>query len=347
MFPDLFSTSLQMFHRNLHRTSSGRRDLNDVRNSLISRQLTRIEGINIQQEINKLEEIILNSSQVPMSRRVLLDEEQLLDQLDLVRLNLPSVFQEATDLLLHKEEVLLEAEQYAQEIIASAEQQAAQILDEIGLIHRAETEAWHIRQYVEQDCVEMKQQVLSEIDQMRHQAQQDLLKMQQSVTVECKEIQRDADKYADDVLSNMERQLEEMMRIVRNGRQSQTQPRSSSNRQSLSNKNQAIETLKPEKQQNEANYAQDIQDNNDDESLKLKEFNQLQQIVSSTKVSTIREIQNKRILKLGDRMIAFSSGGAFLGGLIAQIPGAIVGALAGAMFGLFETARIANTSKNL
>lgn len=48
----------------------------------------------------------------------------------------------------------------------------------------------------------------------------------------------------------------------------------------------------------------------------------------------------------GDRAIAFSAGGAFLGGLIAQIPGAIVGALAGAIFGWFEKSKPASSSKN-
>ena len=163
--------------------------------------------------------MILDSPRIPLSRRTLIDEEQLLDQLDLVRLNLPPAFQEATEIILHKEEVLLEAEQYAQEIIADAERRAAQILDELGLIRQAEMEAQRIRQQVQQDCEDMQQQVLSEIDQMRRRAQQELVEMQQVAIAECEEIQRGADEYADSVLLDMEQQLVEMMRIVRNGRQ--------------------------------------------------------------------------------------------------------------------------------
>jgi len=169
--------------------------------------------------LNKLEEIVLDSPRIPLSRRTLIDEEQLLDQLDLVRLNLPPAFQEATEIILHKEEVLLEAEQYAQEIIADAERRAAQILDEMGLIRQAEMESQRIRQQVQQDCEEMQQQVLAEIDQMRRRAQQELTDMQQLAISECEEIQRGADEYADSVLLDMEQQLVEMMRIVRNGRQ--------------------------------------------------------------------------------------------------------------------------------
>jgi F0F1-type ATP synthase membrane subunit b/b' len=149
----------------------------------------------------------------------LIDEEQLLDQLDLVRLNLPAAFQEATEIILHREEVLLEAEQYAQEIIADAERRALHILDEMGLVRQAEMEAQRIRQQVQIECDEMQQQVLVDIEQMRRQAQQELQEMQQMAIAECEQIQRGADEYADGVLQDMEQQFAEMLRIVRNGRQ--------------------------------------------------------------------------------------------------------------------------------
>lgn len=179
----------------------------------------RLAGVDIQQELNKLEEFILDSPRIPLSRRTLIDEEALLDQLDLVRLNLPSAFQEATEIVLRKEEVLLEAEQYAQDILAAAEERAAQILDEISLVRQAELEAQRIRQEVQHECDLMQQQVMQEIEQMRRRAQQELEEMQRRAIAECEEIQQGADDYANRVLSDMEQQLGEMIRIVRNGRQ--------------------------------------------------------------------------------------------------------------------------------
>lgn len=175
--------------------------------------------MDIQRELNKLEEMILDSPRIPLSRRTVVDEEQLLDQLDLVRLNLPTAFQEATEILLHKEEVILEAEQIAQQIIATAEQRAAQILDEMDIVRMAEREAQQIRQQVQQDCELMQQQVMADIDQMRRRAQQELEDMQRSMIAECEDIQRGADDYADRVLSDLEAQFTEMMRVIRNGRQ--------------------------------------------------------------------------------------------------------------------------------
>ena len=41
------------------------------------------------------------------------------------------------------------------------------------------------------------------------------------------------------------------------------------------------------------------------------------------------------IVQKGNRIITFASGGAFLGGLIAQVPGAITGAIIAAVYATF------------
>ena len=49
------------------------------------------------------------------------------------------------------------------------------------------------------------------------------------------------------------------------------------------------------------------------------------------------KISNKfsSIFEKGDQIIAFAAGGGFAGGLIAQVPGAVIGALSGVVFGIF------------
>nr|WP_225938298.1 hypothetical protein [Leptothermofonsia sichuanensis] len=192
-------------------------------NGTVNRDHARTGNVNIQQELNRLEEIILDSPRIPLSRRTLIDEEQLLEQLDLIRLSLPEAFHEAEDVVRHKEEILLHAEQYAQEIIENAERQAAQILNEMGIVRQAEVEAQQIRQRVQQECEAAKEQTIAELERMRRQAQQELEEMHRLAMEECEEIQAGADEYADRVLKEMEHQLTEMMRVVRNGRQ-QLQP---------------------------------------------------------------------------------------------------------------------------
>ncbi len=48
-----------------------------------------------------------------------------------------------------------------------------------------------------------------------------------------------------------------------------------------------------------------------------------------------KRITPKKLFQRGEYMIALASGGAFLGGIIAQLPGSIIGALVGAIFSLF------------
>lgn len=185
--------------------------------------MSRSGSVDIQRELNRLEEMILDSPRIPLSRRTLIDEEQLLEQLDLVRLSLPEAFHEAEEITRQKDELLLNAEQYAQEMLEAAEQRAAQIMNEMGILRQAELEAQQIRQRVQQECELAKEQTIAEIERMRRQAQKDMEEMQRMAIAECEEIQAGADEYADRVLKEMEFQLNEMLRVVRNGRH-QLQP---------------------------------------------------------------------------------------------------------------------------
>ena len=179
---------------------------------------TRTAGVDIQRELNRLEEIVLDSPRIPMTRRTLVDEEQLLDQLDLVRLNLPIAFQEAETIIRHKDDLLQEAELYAQEVIEAAEQRAAEILNDMGLLQQAKIEADQLRQQVLLDCEAIQQATLAEVEQIRYQAQEELEEMRVRAMAECEEIQNGADDYADQVLDNIEHKLSDMLRVIRNGR---------------------------------------------------------------------------------------------------------------------------------
>jgi F0F1-type ATP synthase membrane subunit b/b' len=176
-------------------------------------------GLDIQRELNRLEEMILDSPRLPIWGRTMIDEETLIEQLDLVRLSLPEAFHEADTVTRHKEEIFMQAEQYAQDIIETAERRAAQLLNETGIVRQAEMQAQQILQHVQEECEAIREQTITEIDRTRRQAQQELEEMQRMAIAECEEIQSGADDYADRTLQDMELQLTEMLRIIRNGRQ--------------------------------------------------------------------------------------------------------------------------------
>ena len=177
------------------------------------------ERFNIQQELDRIEEIVLESTRVPVYNKTLISEDELLDQLDVVRVNLPAAVQESVQIVQEREEILGEAEQYAQEIVTAAEKQAATILNEMSIIRQAEAQANHLRSQTEQECDALRAQTLAEIEQLQNQARQEWEETRSRTVNEAKTIQEDADTYADQVLGNMEQQFMEMLHILRNGRQ--------------------------------------------------------------------------------------------------------------------------------
>ncbi len=175
-------------------------------------------GVDIQEELNQLEEIVLSSLRIPLTGRTLIDEDKLLEQLDFVRLSLPAVFQEALDILAQKHEILLEAEEYGQQVVDVAQAKRAQILSESDIVRQAQREADQLRRQVQQDCEAMMQDTLAEIDRKRRACQQELEEMRQTAISQAEEIEDGADKYADNVLANIEQDIQEMLKIITNGR---------------------------------------------------------------------------------------------------------------------------------
>lgn len=180
-------------------------------------------SVEIHQELNRLEEMILSGFHIPLTRRTLVDEEKLLDQLDFIRVSLPSVFQEAAEIIQQKQEILLEAEEYGQQVVEAAQAKRAQILAESDIIRQAERDAMMLQQQVQQECDAMMEETLTEIERKQYACQQELEEIRQIAIAQAQEIENGADTYADSVLENIEQNLSDMLRVIRNGRQ-QLQP---------------------------------------------------------------------------------------------------------------------------
>jgi cell division septum initiation protein DivIVA len=177
------------------------------------------QGLELQQQLQRLEEIIvLDGFKVPLSGKTFIDEEQLLTQLLAVERSIPETVHTAEKILNQRDEIIGRAKQYAQEIIKSAEQRAAQIADQQTIIQQAEAEAQHLRSQVQQEVEEIKRRNISDVERVRRQTQQDIDGMRQNALKERDQLQRESDHYADRVLTDLEKQLGEMVRVIKNGR---------------------------------------------------------------------------------------------------------------------------------
>lgn len=203
-------------------------------------------GFQMNEEIDRLEEMILDNPRIPFVGRTLIDEDKLINQLDLIRINIPDSLEQALDILRQKQQIIDEAQKYSKKLIENAQQKAAHILDETRIVQQAEAQANQIRRQVQQECErkqqeaeqmkqkvqqeveQMKQKVQQDITQMKQKVQQDIIQMRQKAILESEDIQNEADDYADSTLSHLEKQLTEMLKIVQNGRKQINHNQSSS-----------------------------------------------------------------------------------------------------------------------
>jgi F0F1-type ATP synthase membrane subunit b/b' len=191
----------------------------ELENGYSSNSSKNTQGLELQQQLQQLEEmIVLDGLKVPLTGRTFIDEEQLLTQLLAVERSIPETIRAAEKILNQRDEIITRAKQYAQELVKSAEKRAAQIADEQTIIQQIEVEAQQLRNQVQQEVEEIRRRNLSEVERVRRQTQQDIDAMRQNAHQERDQIQRESDQYADRALSDLELQLSEMMRVIKNGR---------------------------------------------------------------------------------------------------------------------------------
>jgi F0F1-type ATP synthase membrane subunit b/b' len=159
-------------------------------------------------QIDLLEEKIIDNPRVPLTGKTMVNENELIEQIDAIRFNIPTLLKTAQEIIDNRDILLLEAQQQAENIVNEAHKRAYQIANELGIINRAEQEARHIRQMAIAEGENIKQQAMAEVEQMR-----------QAAKTECQEIQTGADEYADRVLQQMETQLNSAIEIIHRGRQ--------------------------------------------------------------------------------------------------------------------------------
>jgi cell division septum initiation protein DivIVA len=190
----------------------------DFHLSDIDQRTSYFESTNIATALDRIEETILHSHRLPLTGKTMVNEEELLERLDTIRLNIPEALKAAQEILQYKHQIIAEAQQQAQQMLAEANQRAYQITNELGIIDRAEQEASQIRHMAITECEQIRQQAIVEVDRIRNHNIQEMERIRQVVHGECLEIQNGADEYADKTLHTMEYQLTDLLQTIQRGR---------------------------------------------------------------------------------------------------------------------------------
>lgn len=143
---------------------------------------------------------LLSNYMVVVKREVV---ESLLDR---IYASLPTEVQDARSLLRRRDEIQHEAQQRAEKIINDAQNEASRLLSESDLLLAVQKEADKIKEQVIADCEEIKRKALDDAEAIRIQAQDDAVRIQDGASV-----------YAEQVLTNLEQNLNQLQQIVKNG----------------------------------------------------------------------------------------------------------------------------------
>lgn len=182
--------------------------------------VTQLAILHLRQELDRLEEILVaDSPRVPLSGRVLVNEQMIFQHLDHLRHHLPAMVLEAEQVLQRREEILRHAQTQAQQIVLSAEQQAARMLDQHVISQQAQQEAQRLRAQVQQECAALRQNTINELHHLRQQTQEELAHQRQQTEAERQRLIQGAETYANQVLTLLERVLGENLQRVQQGRQ--------------------------------------------------------------------------------------------------------------------------------
>ncbi len=135
-----------------------------------------------------------------------MNTDDIQDILSKIRAILPEEIKTAEMILKRRDDIYMEAQSRADRIISEAQTTAANILSESELIRAVREKAAKIQEQVKESCEEMKNKATEEAENIRRTA-----------IKEAMETKEGAQAYAEEVLNNLDRNIEEIHRIVKNG----------------------------------------------------------------------------------------------------------------------------------
>lgn len=156
--------------------------------------------------LKMLELSIDESFPIIPGRYVVVKPKEIETLIDRIYASLPVEVQEARAFLRRRDELQLEAQQKAEKIVADAQMEADRKLSEADFIKAVEREGIRIRNQVQEECEELKRKALEDAENIRIQATEDAMKTREGAEI-----------YAEQVLTNLERDLSQLQQVVKNG----------------------------------------------------------------------------------------------------------------------------------
>lgn len=110
--------------------------------------------MDLQYLIDRLETMVTGAKRMPITGKLMLDEQELADLIDQMRTVLPEEVRAARKILRERDGIISEAQQQADDTLKTAHEQAEMLLDEQGLMAEAQARANQFMEEVERAAQE-------------------------------------------------------------------------------------------------------------------------------------------------------------------------------------------------
>lgn len=135
----------------------------------------------VRDTLNQIEDLVASSSHLWFTDRIMINDNDLIHLVEELRQELPLELERADEIMRERDSIIMSAQQEAKNIINQAQQKAAEIVDENDLVIKAR---------------EKSQAVL-------HQAQQQEQEIIERTRLNARELQDNADRYANQVFDQL------------------------------------------------------------------------------------------------------------------------------------------------
>ncbi len=108
--------------------------------------------MDLQYLIDRLETMVTGAKRMPITGKLMLDEQELADLIDQMRTVLPEEVRSARKVLRERDSIISESQQQADDILKTAHEQAEMLLDQQGLMAEAQARARQFMEEIEADA---------------------------------------------------------------------------------------------------------------------------------------------------------------------------------------------------
>jgi cell division septum initiation protein DivIVA len=134
--------------------------------------------------VDRLEEVFNDGRPIPLTRKMAVDEDRVLELIDQMRVSIPEEVKKAQQILNQRDKILAQAQEEAQRTVQLAQEKATQLVERETLVEQAKLRAQDVIRQAEDDA---------------------------------DGIRADADDYVLDVLTRLEAETAKSLNQIRNG----------------------------------------------------------------------------------------------------------------------------------